>query len=231
MMLARRRLLLALPLVAGACASGTPDALPPLVTGYRHLTPIRLNVSEVEVLNPAPAAIRVDESAPVRPEREMVRMAQERLVATGTEGQARFVVQTAEFRRESLAGPGGLAGLFSGEPGERLTVRLQSRLEILAPDGRRAGFVEAEARRQRTLPDGATAAERRRAAEEVVRQSMDDLNVELEFQVRRNLRQWLDQGGGAPVPVGPGGIEREELQGRPGAPAAPAPQILQAPRS
>jgi hypothetical protein len=214
MMLARRTLLLALPLAASACASGTPDALPPLVTGYRHLTPIRLKVAEVEVLNPGAATTRVDEPAPVRPEREMVRMAEERLVATGTEGQARFVVQTAEFRREPLAGQGGIVGLFSGDPGERLTVRLQGRLEILAPDGRRAGFVEAEARRQRTLPDGTSAADRRRAAEEVVRQSMDDLNVELEFQVRRNLREWLEEAGSAPVPIGPGGIEREDLQRR-----------------
>jgi len=214
MMLARRTLLLALPLAATACASGAPEALPPLVTGYRHLTPIRLNVADVEVLNPGPATTRVDEPAPVRPEQEMVRMAQERLVAMGTEGHARFVVQAAEFRREALAGPGGLVGLFVGEPGERLSVRLQGRLEILAADGRRAAFVESEARRQRTLPDGTSAADRRRAAEEVVRQAMDELNVELEFQVRRNLRQWLDEGGAAPVAIGPGGIEREELQRR-----------------
>jgi hypothetical protein len=214
MILARRTLLLALPLAASACASGPPAALPPLVTGYRHLTPIRLNVAEVEVLNPGPATTRVDEPAPVQPAAEMVRMAEERLVATGTEGQARFVVQTAEFRREQLAGQGGIVGLFSGDPGERLTVRLQGRLEILAADGRRAGFVEAEARRQRTLPDGTSDADRRRAAEEVVRQSMDELNVELEFQVRRNLREWLEAAGSPSVPIGPGGIEREELQRR-----------------
>jgi hypothetical protein len=214
MMFARRTLLLALPLAAAACAGGAPEPLPPLVTGYGHLTPIRLKIAEVEVLNPPPAAIRVDEPAPVRPEAEMVRMAQERLVAMGTEGQARFVVQTAEFRREPLAGQGGIVGLFSGDPGERLTVRLQGRLEILAADGRRAGFVEAEARRQRTLPDGTSGAERRRAAEDVVRQSMDDLNVELEFQVRRNLRDWLEAAGSPSMPVGPGGIEREDLQRR-----------------
>jgi hypothetical protein len=211
-MLERRILLLALPLAAAACASGEPEALAPLVTGYRHLTPIRLNVAEVEVLTPGPTTIRVDEPAPLRPDREMVRMAQERLVAMGTTGQARFVVQAAEFRREQLSGQGGVAGLFSGAPGERLTVRMQARLEILAADGRRVGFVEAEARRQRTLPDGASTAERRRAAEEVVRQSMDELNVEFEFQVRRNLREWLDEGGSASTPIGPGGIEREDFQ-------------------
>jgi hypothetical protein len=43
---------------------------------------------------------------------------------------------------------------------------------------------------------------------------MDDLNVELEFQVRRNLREWLEPAGSAAVPAGAGGIEREELQRR-----------------
>lgn len=213
MMLERRTLLLALPLAAAACAGGEPAPLPPLVTGYRHLTPIRLNVATVEVQPPGAAAVRVDDPAPVRPEQEMVRMAQERLVAMGSENTARFLVQTAEFRRERLAGQGGLVGMFAGEPGERLTVRLQARLEVLGGDGRRVGFVEAEARRQRTLPDGGSAAERRRAAEEVVRQSMDDLNVEFEFQVRRNLRPFLEvPGAAAPLPVGQGGIEREDLQ-------------------
>lgn len=243
MMLARRTLLLALPLAATACASGEPETLPPLVSGYRHLTPIRLNVRDLEVMNPGPATIRVDASAPLRPEREMVRMAEDRLVAEGTENHARFMVQTAEFRREALAGQGGLAGMFSGDPGERLTTRLQARLEVVGGDGRRIGFVEAEVRRQRSLPDGATAAERRRAAEEILRQSMDDLNVELEFQVRRNLRPWLAEGGAAPVPMGQGGIEREDLpRGQqpapPTSPLAPfvpgapqlQPQFLQLPR-
>jgi hypothetical protein len=213
MMFTRRTMLFALPLAATACASGTPETLPPLVSGYRHLTPIRLNVAEVEVVPPAATALRIDLPAPLRPDTEMVRMAEERLVAMGTKAQARFMVQAAEFRREQMVGPGGLVGMFSGDPGERLAVRLEGRLEILEEGGRRAAFVESQARRQRTLPDGTSAADRRRAAEEIVRQAMDDLNVELEFQVRRNLREWLEPAGSAAAPAA-GGIEREELPRR-----------------
>jgi hypothetical protein len=207
-----RRGLLALPLLAAAgCASrAEPEPLPSLVSGYRHLTPIRLNVAEVELPEPAPAAIRVDSPATVRPDREMLRMAQERIVPMGTEGRGVFIVQLAEFRRERLAGSGGL---FAGEPGERLTCRMNGRLEILSVEGGRVGFVEAEARRQRTVPDGSTPAARSRAAEEVVRQAMDDMNVEFEFQIRRALRAWLVEGAAPPpaAPLGPGGIEREDL--------------------
>lgn len=211
----RRRLLALAPLALAACAGGEePAPLPPLVTGYRHLTPIRLNVLAVEVADPAPGAVRINDPAPLRPEAEMRRMAEDRIVPMGTEGTARFIIAAAQFTRERLAAAGGLTGMFSGEPGERLACRLACRLEILSAEGRRVGFVEAEARRNRTLPDGTSAAARLRAAEEVVRQAMEELNVEFEFHIRRTLRAWLVEGTTPPpAPVGPGGegIQREDL--------------------
>jgi hypothetical protein len=212
----RRSLLRAAPalplLLAGCATGGEPEPLPPLVTGYRHLTPIRLNVAEVDIPEPASGAVRVDQPAPLRPEAEMRRMAEERLVPMGTAGRARFLIQAAEFRRERQSGGGG--GLFSGTPGERLSVRMAARLEIVGADGQRTGFVEAEARRQRTVAGGASDGARQRAAEEVVRQAMEELNVEFEFQIRRALRAWLVEGAAtAPPPVGaPGGIQREDLR-------------------
>jgi hypothetical protein len=206
----RRTLLVALPALLAGCAGGgdEPAPLPPLVSGYRHLTPIRLNVATVEIPEPPATAVRVDLPAPLRPDAEMRRMAEERLVPMGTAGQARFLIQTAEFRRESTGASGGL---FGGSPGVRFAVRMQARLEIVSAEGQRVGFVEAQATRQRTLPGGQTEAARNGAAEEVVRQAMEELNVEFEFQIRRALRAWLVEGA-APPPVGaPGGIEREEL--------------------
>jgi hypothetical protein len=202
----RRRLLLGLPLAIAGCAGRGQESppLPSLVEGYRHLTPIRLNVAEIEIPDPLPSAVRVDEPAPVRPEREMLRMAEDRVAAMGTAGKARFLVQAAEFRREPLSS-GGLASVFAGQPGERLTCRLNCRLEIISPEGSRVAFVEAQAMRQRTLPDGAT--DRQRAAADLVRQAMEALNVEFEFQVRRVLRDWLVEGTAPPA----GGVEVEDL--------------------
>lgn len=211
-----RRLLLKAPLLvplgAAACATSPPEPapLPPLVTGYRHLTPIRLNVLDIDVPAALPGAVRISEPAPLRPDQELQRMARERLVPMGTEGLGRFLVTVAEFTRERLSSQGGLGGMFAGEPGERLSCRLQCRLEILSSEGRRVAFVEAEARRLRTVPDGTSASGRSRAAEEVVRQAMDDMNIEFEYQVRRTLRAWLVEGT-TPTPSGPGGIQREEL--------------------
>jgi len=205
-----RRGLLLLPLALPACSTtpAEPEPLPRLVTGYGHLTPIRLNVASVEVVPPGPDAIRISQPVPVSPEGEILQMARERVIAAGTEGSGRFLTRLVEFRREGQGRQGGLGGMFSGDPGERLSIRLQVRLEVSAPDGR-SGFVEAEARRQRTVPDGSTPAQRRRAAEELVHQAMDDLNVEFEFQVRRTLRSWLVEA--VTPPGGEGGVQVEEL--------------------
>lgn len=206
-----RRLLLSLPLLAAACASReeAPAPLPSLVAGYGHLTPLRLNVADVEVLDPAPGAVLVQEPAPVRPEQEAARMAKERLQAYGTSGTARFRVETARLVREPLPTSGGLTGLFRTEQAERLTCHIRVRLEVTSPDGSSAGFAEAEARRSRTLEEGASTATRSRAAEELVRQTMDELNVEFEYQTRRALRAWLTEAvtpATIPAPIG-----REDL--------------------
>ena len=210
----RRHLLkaaLGLPLLSAACASRPPELPPlrPLVEGYRHLTPLRLNVLDIEVAQPLPGVVQVTEPAPMRPDAELRRMAEHRLVPIGTEGRARFVIANARFLRQPL--PGG--GLFSGEPGERLTVELGCRVEILAgAEAARVGFVEAQAQRTQTVASGATAAVRRQAAEDVMRQAMEAMNVEFEFQMRRTLRAWLAEGL-APTAPAPGPVEREDLPG------------------
>ena len=213
-----RRLLLtlssALPLALAGCGGGGPPPepvpLPPLVTGYAHLTPLRLNVQEIEIPPAPPEAVLVAEPVPLRPEAEMRRMAQERLFAVGTEGSARFLITAARFTRERLPAQGGFFG-GNAQPGERLACQLTCRIEVLSGEGQRTGFIEAEARRTRTVAEGTSAAGRLRAAEDLVRQAMDELNVEVEFQIRRALRNWLVETptpGTAPAPAP---VQQEEL--------------------
>ncbi|ONG49015.1 hypothetical protein BKE38_21190 [Pseudoroseomonas deserti] len=206
--LTRRRGLLAglalLPLLA-ACAGG--DAQPALQPppGYRHLTPLQLNVLDIEVVEPGP--MRADPPAPLLPAELAARMGRERLVPVGTSGRARFLVDGATLIRE----PASAGGLFSQRT-ERLTVAIRTRVEVLGNDGRRVGFAEAEVRRNATVIDEGPAS-RARAADTIVRQAVDDLNVEFEFQLRRNLRDWIMSGApAAPLPVP---VQQENLV-RPG---------------
>ncbi|MFH5924223.1 hypothetical protein [Roseomonas xinghualingensis] len=189
-----RRLALGAPLLLLACGEREPPPTPRL-QGYAWLTPLRLNVADLEVLEELVDG-RVDPPAPLMPAAEVARMGRDRIIPSGTTGRARFVVEAASLTRS----------------GDTLSVLLRARVEVLDQD-RRVAFAQAEARRGLSGVGGGNAA-RARAAEEIVARAMEDLNVEFELQVRRNLREWLlDTTPVAPAaPLdAPGGIQRQEL--------------------
>ena len=193
-----RRAVLLLPLLAAACGGRQdPVPIPPGPLSFRHLTPLPLNVATIQVAEDSPPAQPNDVGARLSPSAaEAVRiMARDRLLAVGTTGQANFAVTQAQ--------------VLQGQ--ESLTCLLACRLEILSQLGSRLGFVEAQSRRAVNGPD----ATRPRAPEALLRQTMDDLNVEFEFQLRRNLRDWIaavapGPDGGMPAP-GPADVGREDL--------------------
>lgn len=196
-MIPRRAALTGL-LAAAACGGREePVAIAPVgPPSYGYLTPLRLAVGRIDVVPASDAAAtRTMPPAPLIPSVVMHAMAQDRLSAAGGPGFARFRTQIATLTRES-AGAGGVFTTAS----ERLTCVMRCRLEIVDDDGAPAGFAEAEVRRTATRPAG-TPAERVRAAEEIVRLSGNDLNVEFEYQLRRNLRPLLR--GPAPDPAAP----------------------------
>ncbi|WP_149538849.1 hypothetical protein [Siccirubricoccus phaeus] len=191
-----RRSLLLLPMLAAACGRD-PAPVPATPIGYRYLIPLPLNVGEIQISDETPATTIGDVGARLSPTpAEAVRiMARDRLVAVGTEGKAVFTVATSQ--------------LIQGR--ESLSCVLACRLEIVSPLGSRMGYVEAGTRRAVSGPD----AERRRADEALLRQTLDALNVEFEFQVRRSLREFLaavapNPDGTIPAPS-PAPVERETL--------------------
>ncbi len=196
-----RRLALLLPLVLPACGSRDPEiAVPGGPIGFRFLLPIRLNVAEVVVqeAEPPPAPGDFGATLAVPPARAVRQMAQERVFAVGSSGQAVFAVTQATVLRDATG----------------VVCALGCRLDIVGAEGGRQGFIEAAARANITLPSGAAAATRQRAGEAMLRQALDRLNVEFEFQAKRNLRAWLVEtapgAGGMSAPA-PGAVEREAL--------------------
>jgi len=191
----RRRALLLLPLLAACAEEGSAPpaaALPPGPIEYRHLTPLPLTVASIEMTPAVPAPGPGDIGAGMRPPPiEALRtMARDRLVAAGTTGQASFTIGQAAM----IQGPGTLHCL------------LGCRLDIFDAEGQRRGHVEAQARRSRS----GSQASRPEAAELLLRETMDDLNVEFEYQIRRALKTWLVQAGPAGGAV-PDRVETEEL--------------------
>ncbi len=206
-MIARRSVLL-LPLLAAACGDSEPPrnfALP----SYTYLTPIRLNVANIEVDDRSPPATgnSVEGVSPLRPSDALKQMANDRLVAAGSAGRAVFVIDQASLKRVD----GGIEGLMAVH------------LDVFAGQGgERAGFAEARVARRRTSTD--TGEDSRAVLYDFTVQMMNDMNVEFEFQVKRSLRDWLQGTAGRAPPPPP--VQTEDLSAPTRLPPPPSGQSL-----
>ncbi len=178
-----RRMALLLPLAACG-VDEPPRAMPPL--RYDYLKPLPLNVAVVDVSN-APPPSPIEAQSPEPAGMALRQMALDRLIAGGTLGRAVFVIDEAWINRV----PGGLQGM------------LAAHLDVVTTEGVRAGFAEARVARSATAPG-----DLRGALYDLTRQMLDDMNVEFEFQVRRSLREWLQDTATAPPPAP---VEQQEL--------------------
>ena len=184
-----RRAAMLLPLLA-ACTEEAPQRreFPPL--RYDYLQKLRLNVATMTIADPPPPSpLDLQSPAPLGP--ALTQMAQDRLFAGGSSGQAEFAVQQASITQSA----GGLDGA------------LAVRLTVLTTEGTRAGFAEA-----RVVRRSAGGRDLRAALYDITAQMMSDMNIEFEFQVKRSLRDWLQDTNAAPAPAA---VQREELA-RPG---------------
>lgn len=176
-----RRSVLLLLLLFTACG-GPPPSYPPLQ--YAYLPPIRLNVAQVEVRQQfLPSGLPPDISPddPVQPVEVLRQTLEERLKAFGPAGRAVAVIEDA-----SLV-----------EQGDTITGSLAVRLNIYTSANTPAGFAAARVSRQHVGHIGNL----RETLYDMTKQMMDAMNVELEYQIRRSLRDWLVGVGGAPTAV------------------------------
>ncbi|MEJ0019218.1 MAG: hypothetical protein WDN25_22225 [Acetobacteraceae bacterium] len=180
-MLTRRSSLL-LPLLFAGCGSTPRRDFPPL--RYDYLTPLQLNVAAVQIEQrymPSGAAPDVSASDPVPPLRALRAMAEDRLQALGSSGQAVFIIQNAALTRRR----------------DTITGSFMVQLDILTAPNARAGYAQAgvSASFSGDLDDLPG------RLYDITKDMMDRMNVEFEYQVRRSLGAWLVAPGAAQVPV------------------------------
>ena len=181
-MLTRRRSLL-LPLLLAGCGGGEPErGFPPL--HYDYLTPLRLNVAAIQIEQrfvPSGAAPDVTQYDPVPPVRALRTMAEDRLQALGSAGNAVFAIQNASLarRRDTVSG------------------NLSVELAIYPTADTRAAFAQASVSGAFTgdLDDLPA------RLYDLTKSMMDRMNVEFEYQVRRSLGAWLLTAGAPQAPV------------------------------
>ncbi len=172
----------------------TPASFAPL--HYEYLTKLRLNVADVAVEDHAPKGGEndVSEQSPVPPAQALAQMAHDRLFAAGGSGRAVFVLDDANIRQA---------------PNGTLDGRLAVHLDILTDGGTRAGYAEAAVNRQHV--PGSDPEDLRAVLYDMTKQMMDAMNVELEFHLRRSLRDWMVSDTVAPAPVAAAPLAAEPL--------------------
>ncbi len=169
---------------------------------YEYLRVLRLNVASIDVIDhsAAPGPGDVTAQDPVSPDQVFSQMARDRLFAAGTTGRAVFTVEAANIAQ----GDGGaLNGVLAGH------------LAVFNDAGTQMAYAEARVSRQHV--PGSEPENLRNNLYDMTRQMMDDMNVELEYQIRRSMRSWLVSNTAVPAPV-------IAVPLAPATPAAPPPE-------
>jgi hypothetical protein len=187
-----RALGVVLVLLVAGCSSEPPEPVY-VAPNYTYLKPLRVNVGAVVIQDAwTPGPDDIGMLSPVRPIDALHRMAQDRLVATGTAGRAVFTIEDASIRRV----------------GDSVTANFIVRLAIENAGGVARGYAEARVTRATAVPDDAGPL--RQTLYTLTTQMMRDMNVELEYQLRRALHDWLEETAPASSAV-PAPVEQQPL--------------------
>ncbi len=176
-----RRFVLLLPLAVAACGGEEPVYEP---LRYNYLPPIQLNVASIAIEQrfvPSGVAPDVSNDDPVPPVEALKAMANDRLQAFGTANKAVFAITDAALTREGDVVIGSLA----------------VSLIIQDDNGTQLGFAEARVQSRHS----GSIDELRPVLYEMTTSMMNDMNIEFEYQIRHNLKDWLTTTAAPDTPV------------------------------
>lgn len=186
---------LPLLLLAGCVPPAPPQSFPPL--SFTYLPKLKLDVAAVDVDNawtphPVGNGEHVENQAPEAPIDALRRMVQDRLIAGGSGGQAMVTIDDAALTRVT----------------DRFEASFAVHMDIHSADGTRSGYAEAKVARTRTISDYSPRAVRQ-ALYDLVKATMNDMNIEFEYQIRHSLKEWLQATTPAAPPPPP--VEQQPL--------------------
>ena len=144
--------------VLSGCVPAPPNPTYPEIT-FQHLNPLRLNVSEIKVVNdfvPPLKLPHVEHELPVKIDQSVQNWVRDRLVAVGNTGAvATVTIKDASAVEKPLEKGSGLKGLVTKDQSELYEFHVLVELKITEISGS-SGFVTAEATRTKSVPEGIT---------------------------------------------------------------------------
>ncbi|MCF4165527.1 hypothetical protein L2U69_07730 [Zavarzinia compransoris] len=197
-MISRRAFLVAVPLVPslaglGACAATDPaPSFPPFHVGG---APLRLNVAEIEVVDRSSffGEGHVEGEFDVPPLTALTNWLGDRLQAAGSSGRLTVTITDASAIEERLATTGGVQGVFTDEPGARVTTRLDVRFDARREitDGTTTAQTTVSVSQTDTVPKDAGFTERRQVLYGLSRRLIEDFDAKAIPALRRYMADFL----------------------------------------
>ena len=194
---ARRQILLGGLALGGLAACTTTPLAPALQPiSYAGKGAIRFAASRVDVVTSYAPPMRrpnLDHEVPFTPLETMQRWGRERLAAGGGAARhLRFTIATAAMTEADLPRESGMRANFTTQQDKRYDLALAAALELREDaNGLVVASGEARASRFRTVAEGIPIAEREAVWHALLKQTMDDLDAELERQIRAHFSPFI----------------------------------------
>ncbi|ATU72124.1 hypothetical protein SXCC_04025 [Gluconacetobacter sp. SXCC-1] len=162
---------------------------------YGDTPPLNLNIASLSVVDRGqPGLVPGDLSgrAPSPPDELLKQLAHDRLLAAGSGGTGVFTIDRASILHE----PGGI-----------LDGQLNVHLDVSSADGRRTGYAVAQVTRSYDPKKKHGNSDTPQNLNALTNMMLQDMNQELENQIRTNLGNWLV------TPQAPGSVAAQPLDG------------------
>lgn len=185
-------LLVAFALLGTAACAERTQPIPELT--FVHSSPIMLNVREAQIDSRyhSPGTLpNIEQTVTPTPEAALIKWAQQRLRAAGSENVARFTILNAPLTAEPLPKTKGFAGAFTTEPDQRWTVTVEAQLEILDDSGARLDGYTAKVTRSRDIDSGVTYEQRSRFWYDLISATMTEFDAQMDSGLRQHAARWM----------------------------------------
>lgn len=169
-----------LSLLSGCADDAPPENFPS--PNYDYLPQLNLNVSHIAITDRTEAGLdpkSLEAQDPTSPNSALALMAKQRLHATGNTGTGKFVITNVHFDQIDEQ---TISGSFA--------------IKLTLNNNGHQGSITAKINHESSRKENETL---RHHLFTLTQQMMDDMNVELEYQIRKNLDSWLTDATGMPL--------------------------------
>ncbi len=189
-----QRLILLLGLIFLSACVTTPERPSYADITFQHLTPIKLDVGEIRVVNEYRSPLKapnVEHELPVKIDQSVRRWTNERLQAVGGSGSyAVLTIKDASALERDLPKTSGLKGLFTKDQAALYQFNVSAEIQIVSINGAK-GLAMAVAKREKSLSEEATLNERDRMYFDQTEKLMQDFDLEMEKNIRAFLGSFV----------------------------------------